>query len=178
MTGITRRPRRGDGGTVAECVRRPQHATRFAGRDTVTSAILLVLGGAVFGMLGLLHTWLTFRDIERPRRLAPEDPTVADAMASTGLRIARGGTTMWRAWVGFNFSHGLGLMVFAACTIALGLSLDSVRVPHGLLLLPPAVGGVYAFLAARYWFRVPALGTALGTLCFAVAWALYRLPSH
>jgi hypothetical protein len=142
------------------------------------SAILLVLGGSVFGVLGLLHIWLTFRDIECPRSLVPEDPTVADAMAATGLRLARGGTTMWRAWVGFNFSHGLGLVAFAACTIGLGLSLDSVSVPRSLLLLPPAVGAAYAFLAARYWFPIPALGTALGTLCFAVAWALYRLPSN
>ena len=108
----------------------------------------------------------------------PENPTVGDAMAATGLRLARGGTTMWRAWVGFNFSHSLGLVVFAACAIGLGLGLESVRVPQSLLLLPPAVGSIYVLLAVRYWFRIPAAGTAFGTLCFAVAWALYRLPPN
>jgi hypothetical protein len=136
-------------------------------------AALLMVGGSIFGVLGLLHAWFTFQDIGHPRRLVPEDPTVADAMAASGVRLARGGTTMWRAWVGFNFSHSLGVLVFAACAIALGLGLNSVRVPRGLLLLPPAIGSIYVLLAVRYWFRIPAAGTALGTLCFAVAWALY-----
>jgi hypothetical protein len=80
---------------------------------------------------------------------------------------------MWRSWVGFNFSHGLGLLVYAACTIALGLGLDSVRVPRSLLMLPPAIGSAYVLLAVRYWFRIPAAGTALGPLCFTIALALY-----
>ena len=139
-------------------------------------AILLVGGGSIFGVLGLLHAWFTFRDMARPRRLVPEDPAVADAMAATGLRLARGGTTMWRSWVGFNFSHSLGLLVFAAGTIALGLGLDSVRVPQSLLILPPAIGSAYVLLAVRYWFRIPAAGTALGTLCFMIALTLYTAP--
>jgi hypothetical protein len=141
-------------------------------------AILLVTGGTLFGVMGVLHAWYTFRDIARPRRLVPENPAVAEAMAATGVRIARGGTTMWRAWVGFNFSHSLGLVVFAICAIGLGLVLNSVRVPRSFLLLPPAVGSIYVLLAARYWFRIPVAGTALGTLCFVVAWALYRLPPN
>jgi hypothetical protein len=135
-------------------------------------AILLVVGGSIFGVLGLLHAWYTFRDIAQPRRLVPEDATVADAMAATGLRLARGGTTMWRSWVGFNFSHGLGLVIFSACTIALGLGLDPVGMPTRLLAIPPVVGSTYVLLAVRYWYRIPAAITALGTLCFVIAWAL------
>jgi len=41
------------------------------------------------------------------------------------------------------------------------------------LLLPIGVGVVYLWLAMRYWFRVPAIAIALGTLCFAGAWLLY-----
>ena len=136
-------------------------------------AVLLVVGGSIFGTLGLLHAWFTFQDIGRPRRLVPADPTLRDAMATSGVRLARGGTTMWRTWVGLNFSHSLGVLLFAACAIALGLGLTSGRVPRGLLLLPPAIGSIYVFLGVRYWFRVPVAGTALGTLCFVVAWALY-----
>jgi hypothetical protein len=47
-------------------------------------ATLLAVGGSIFGVLDVLHAWFTFRDIERPRRLVPEGPAVADAMAATG----------------------------------------------------------------------------------------------
>src|SRR6266481_556880 len=40
-------------------------------------AILLILGGAVFGVLGGLHTIYTLLDLRNPRRLAPVDPSVA-----------------------------------------------------------------------------------------------------
>lgn len=135
--------------------------------------VLLVVGGSVFGVVGLLHAWYTFRDIQRPRRLVPEDPAVAEAMRVTGLRLARGGTTMWRAWVGFNFSHSLGLMLFAGCTIGMGLTLRSASLSRAVLLAPVAIGALYMLLAVRYWFRIPVACTAIATACFVAAWVLY-----
>jgi hypothetical protein len=44
-------------------------------------ATLLILCGAVFGVLGVLHTIYTLLDLRNPRRLAPVDPSVAHAMA-------------------------------------------------------------------------------------------------
>jgi hypothetical protein len=105
------------------------------------SELLLIAGGSIFGILGLLHAVYTFADTGNPRRLAPEDPTVLQSMCCTNVRLSSGGTTMWRAWLGFNFSHSLGT--------------------------------IYLWLAVRYWFRVPAIGIALGTLCFAAAWVAY-----
>ena len=69
---------------------------------------LLELGGGIFLLLGILHALYTFLDIREPRRLVPQEPSVALAMVESPVRLARGGTTMWRAWVGFNFSHSLG----------------------------------------------------------------------
>ena len=76
--------------------------------------ILLIIGGSLFALLGLLHALYTFADISRPRRLVPDNPAVIEAMSSSGVRLARGGTTMWRAWVGFNFSHSLGAILFGS----------------------------------------------------------------
>jgi len=78
---------------------------------------LLDLGGGIFLLLGLLHALYTFLDIGRPRRLVPQDPSVARAMAESQPRLARGGATMWRAWVGFNFSHSLGAVLFGGLCI-------------------------------------------------------------
>jgi len=81
-------------------------------------ATLLILGGTVFGVLGALHAVYTLLDLSNPRRLVPVDPSVAHAMANSALRLSGGRTDMWRAWVGFNFSHSLGDA--SRCVRALG----------------------------------------------------------
>jgi len=45
-------------------------------------------------------------------------------------------------------------------------------IPVGLLPAPTLIGCVYLVLALRYWFRIPAIGIAIGTGCFAAAWVL------
>lgn len=135
--------------------------------------ILLIAGGSIFGILGLLHASYTVADVRNPRRLAPDDPDVLRSMSASKVRLSRGATTMWRAWLGFNFSHSLGALVFGAACITLGVNLAALALPKSALLLPLAVGAVYLWLAIRYWFRIPAVGIALGTLCFAGAWLLY-----
>jgi hypothetical protein len=134
---------------------------------------LLIIGGSIFGFLGLLHALYTFADERHPRRLAPQDPAVLRSMSSTGVRLAGGATSMWRAWLDFNFSHSLGAVMFSAACITLGLKLTALALPKSALLLPVVIGAVYLWLALRYWFRVPAIGIALGTVCFTVAWLLY-----
>jgi hypothetical protein len=137
------------------------------------TSVWFVAGGLLFGILGLLHGLYTYADISRPRRLVPDNPAVIETMSVSGVRLARGGTTMWRAWVGFNFSHSLGVIMFSFACIAVGLSLGSLALPKAALLLPVAIGAVYLWLAIHYWFRIPAIAIAAGTTCLAVGWLLY-----
>ena len=83
-------------------------------------AILLIFGGAIFGVLGALHAVYTLLDLRNPRRLVPSDPSVAQAMANSGLRLSGGRTDMWRAWIGFNFSHSLGVLLVGALGVWAG----------------------------------------------------------
>ena len=53
-------------------------------------ATLLILGGAVFGVLGVLHAIYTLLDLRNPRRLVPVDPSVAQAMTNSALRLSGG----------------------------------------------------------------------------------------
>lgn len=137
------------------------------------ASIWFIIGGSLFGILGLAHAAFTLADLSHPRRLVPDNPAVMEAMSVSGVRLAGGGTTMWRAWVGFNFSHSLGVVMFSFACIAVGLSLDSLALPKTALLLPVAIGFVYLWLAIRYWFRTPAIGIAAGTLSLAIGWLLY-----
>jgi hypothetical protein len=77
---------------------------------------------------------------------------------------------MWRAWIGFNFSHGLGVMLTGALGIWAGSRIKTF--PTGIMPALTLVGCVYLVLALRYWFRAPAIGVAIGTSCFAAAWTL------
>ena len=133
-------------------------------------AILLILGGSVFGVLGGMHAIYTLLDLRNPRWLAPADPSVVQAMAHSSVRVSRGGTDMWRAWVGFNFSHSLGLLLFAALAIWAGFR--SHRLPVAMMPALTLIGCIYLLLALVYWFRDPAMGVAIGTGCFAAAWVL------
>ncbi len=133
-------------------------------------AILVMVGGAVFGALGALHALYTLLDLRNPRRLVPDDRAVVRAMANSAVRLSRGGTDMWRAWIGFNFSHSLGVLLFAALAIWAGVYIRTL--PAGVLPALVLIGCIYLVLALRYWFRIPAIGIAVGTGCFAAAWVL------
>jgi hypothetical protein len=137
------------------------------------TSICLIAGGSVFSILGLVHAVYTWTDMSHPRRLVPDSAAVMGAMSESGLRLSRGATTMWRAWVGFNFSHSLGILTFGLGSIAVGLSLRSLALPKAALLVPVGIGAGYCLLAVRYWFRAPAIGVAVGTLSFIIGWWVY-----
>jgi hypothetical protein len=134
---------------------------------------LLELGGSVFVLLGSLHALYTLLDIRRPRRLVPQDPAVALAMAASPLRLSRGGTTMWRAWVGFNFSHSVGVVLFGVICVGAGDALGAMVVPVWVLLVLAVISVIYLGLSARYWFWVPTAGIAGASFCLLVAWLMY-----
>jgi hypothetical protein len=137
--------------------------------------ILLDLGGGIFVLLGSLHALYTFLDIRRPRRLVPQDPAVALAMAESPVRLTRGGTTMWRAWVGFNFSHSVGAVLFGVLCIYAGTLLGTVVIPAWVLLLFVAVSFIYLGLSVLYWFRIPTAGIGVASICLLAAWLMYAM---
>jgi hypothetical protein len=61
------------------------------------------------------HALATLLDTVRPRFFAPIEGSVKPLLEGTGIRFRRmfpGGSgatpSMWRFWLGFNISHGLG----------------------------------------------------------------------
>ena len=137
--------------------------------------VLLDLGGGIFVLLGSLHALYTFLDIRRPRRLVPQDPAVALAMAESPLRLTRGGTTMWRAWVGFNFSHSLGVVLFGVICVCAGILLGTGVIPAWALFLLVVISVIYLALSVLYWFRIPTAGIGVASICLLVAWLMYAM---
>ena len=128
----------------------------------------------MFVALGALHALYTFLDTRKPRRIVPDDPAIVAAMATSKVRLARGGTTMWKAWIGFNFSHSLGAILFGALAVLAGATLHTHAVPSWVLLVFVGIGILYLVLGVLYWFRIPIVGIAVATICFLAAWLLHR----
>jgi hypothetical protein len=151
----------------------PRRSTSsLAATLTHIARFLVELGGSIFVLLGSLHALYTLLDIRRPRRLVPQDSAVALAMTASPLRLSRGGTTMWRAWVGFNFSHSVGVVLFGALCIGAGAALGAMVVPVWLLLVLVVISIIYLGLSVLYWFWIPTAGIAVASFCLLVAWLM------
>jgi hypothetical protein len=131
-----------------------------------------MLGTVPFILLGAMHIVYSLLDVWTPKRLTPYDDAVRASMQQSTLALTRQ-TTMWRAWLGFNLSHGIGVLFFGVVYLALALS------DFGLLarvtVLPVLALGVsvcYWVLSVKYWFHIPAIGSAIGSTCFLVSLVL------
>jgi hypothetical protein len=132
-------------------------------------ASLLVAASAVIVLvLGALHLLYTFRG----NKLDPREPGTRQAMEQSTPRITRE-TTVWRAWVGFNATHSLGLLLFALIYGYLALAAPALLFGSlflrglGLILLVS-----YVVLARFYFFSVPFRGVVLATLLYIAGLAV------
>ncbi len=137
------------------------------------SRLLFLLGALPFLLLGAAHAWHTPLDVSSRKGLSPRDPGLAAAMAAGGVLLTRH-VDVWRAWVGFNFSHSLGAIVFGVAVLLAGRS-SAVFAREAAAWLPLAVTVdlVYLALAWRYWFRTPLLGVGLSLASFLASAALW-----
>ena len=130
---------------------------------------VFILGTMPFIVLGAIHIIYTLMDIRVPRKLTPYDDSVRVSMQKSTLALTKQ-TTMWRAWVGFNISHGIGVLFFGL--IYLTLALSDFTLLSKVTLLPYlafAVSVSYLVLSVKYWFHIPAIGSGIGAACFLVS---------
>jgi len=99
------------------------------------------------------------------------DRSLRAQMEQSALVLTRE-TSVWRAWIGFNASHSLGLMLFGAVYAYLALALPAV-LPQStfLLALGAAVLLSYTWLARRYFFSVPFRGVLVALVLYGAGWA-------
>jgi hypothetical protein len=127
--------------------------------------ILLIVGAAIFGVLGTLHLYYTFFT----NKFMTRDRKVAEAMKATSPLLTNR-TTMWDTWIGFNGSHSLGAIFIAVFYILLAKRhMEVIRETKSFVLLAVLIGTSYLALAIRYWFRVPLLGILIATICFVIS---------
>jgi hypothetical protein len=127
-------------------------------------ATWIFISAIIPGLLGLGHLLLTYFG----PKLLPRDLSLRDAMEQVSPVITTQ-TTIWRAWLGFNVSHSMGLLLF-------GLFYGYLALAHSDLLFQSVflqlVGGCilvgYVVLAKLYWFSSPLIGTSLALIFYLV----------
>ena len=135
----------------------------------MTAQMLIITGSLIVGVLGLVH----FIYVLTTNKFNAYDDAVTTAMQQTSPVITKH-TTMWQAWLGFNYSHSFGVLWVPLIYVPLALNQMTVlQQSLWLTLLPSIMALVYAVLAKRYWFNVPLVGSVTALVCFSVAF--YRL---
>jgi len=139
--------------------------------------ILIIAGSVIFASLGCLHAVMTVRDLRTPRAFTPPDPGLREARQSSSLRL-HPAINFWDAWMGFNLSHSLGLVVFGGLFLHVGLFEPLLFRDSGLIQATGfLVSASYLVLSIRFWFSKPAIGSALVLACFIAAIAIADLPT-
>lgn len=125
-------------------------------------------------LLGVVHLLYTFRG----PKLHPADPELMSKMMAVSPVISRE-TTMWRAWIGFNVSHGLCLILFGALYGYLATRHSAFLFQSWFLL---ALGFVllliYAGLAKIYWFSAPFRAVVLAAVLYVVGIIVQYLDAY
>ena len=128
----------------------------------------LACSAAIVGVLGALHLAYTFNG----KRLKPRDTHLERQMELVSPEISRY-TTMWRAWIGFNASHGLGALLFALVFGWFGLAQPQLFFSsYFIVVVGFAMLVGYVLLAVRYWFWIPLTGLSLALALYG--WAVVQ----
>lgn len=118
--------------------------------------------------LGSLHAWLTLSS----EKFSPRDDALKARLQEVSPRISTQ-TTMWRAGLGFHYSHSLGAILFAAVYAYLAWFGWDFLMQSVFLR---ALGLVYLLtmltLAVKFWFRIPVIGLVFSSGLYVFALAL------
>jgi hypothetical protein len=126
------------------------------------ASVLIALSASVTGLIGLIHLHYTLV----ADKFSPRDPDLK-ARLEVSSPVLTSRITMWKAWIGFNVSHAVGLLLFGSVYGYLALFRASVLIGSTYLL---GVGGLvlvaYLVLCNVYWYSAPFRAIALALLLY------------
>lgn len=133
---------------------------------------LLIVGSSIFVLMGAGHGVFTLKDLGNPRNFTPRDAKLRTAMQQSTIAL-HPKINLWQAWLGFNLSHSLGLVMFGGAFLYLGI-FQSFLFSQSTLLqnLSILVSAAYLVMSLKFWFSIPAIGSGIALVCFVLAAAL------
>lgn len=133
------------------------------------SQLLIIVAASVFLLLGGLHGVVTLKDLKNPKAFTPRDPELRKAMQQSSIAFHRT-INLWDAWMGFNLTHSLGLVLIGAAFLHVGV-FEPAAFAQSPLLQACAIGvsATYLILSLKFFFAQPAICSAFAMACFAIA---------
>jgi len=123
---------------------------------------------AVFGGIHIYYTFFTNNFSSRNEKMVGDMKTSFPNLTKQ--------TTMWKAWIGFNASHSIGIIFIGIINFYLAsryfLILQS---SHFFFLFNILTIGFYVWLAKKYYFKVPLIGISLTFVCFIISYILVTI---
>jgi len=131
--------------------------------------VLIVIASLPFLLFGVGHGAITLRDLRSPRAFTPADPALRGAMQQSSLRF-HPDFNLWRAWLGFNLTHSVGLVIFGFACLHVGVFEPGLFV-SSLLIQAVAVlaSAAYFLVSLKFFYSRPVIGSAIGLACFLAA---------
>lgn len=131
--------------------------------------LLIITGSGIFVLLGVMHAAFTLQDLGSPRNFAPPDEGLRRAMEQSAVAF-HPKLNLWQAWLGFHFSHSLGLLMFGAAFLYIGVFYPSVFSESKFLqVCSVLIPAIYVILSLKFWFVNPAVFSGISTACFILA---------
>lgn len=137
------------------------------------SRMLVAAAAAITLFLGSIHLAYTVFT----HNFSPTDGQLETAMKQTPLVISRQ-TTLWKAWIGFHFSHSIALILFGLMYGYFVLyRWEVLHRSYFLSILGLLFLLAYVVLARVFWFQAPFLWVSTATVLYfaGMVWALVRL---
>jgi hypothetical protein len=118
----------------------------------------------LIGLGGLMHLVITIFT----NKLEPSDPLLAERVRTAPINISPA-AAFGPAMKGFNLSHSIGFLLFAAVYAPLALA-EPDLLERSLYLRALGVATLVglAVIARRYWFVAPFGGVAIATVVYTV----------
>jgi hypothetical protein len=129
---------------------------------------LWIFGSLIITVLGTIHLVYTFLT----NKFLPRDEKLENEMKMASPILTRE-TTMWKAWIGFNASHSSGAMFIGLINLYLAVNYFTIfQSDNFFFLFNILTIGFYAWLAKKYWFKIPLTGIIITFICFIISYIL------
>ena len=139
------------------------------------SKLLFNTGSVILGIFGTAHGVFTLYDYYvKLTYFTPVNDEARKQMESTAIKL-HPSTNMWRAWLGFNLSHSMGIVSFSLVSIYLANSnTHNALVNDTTMIYSYSIGTslTYACLANEFWFISPTIGSLLSATCFIASYII------
>ena len=138
----------------------------------MTAQWLTATGAFLFLLLGALHLRMTAADLKNPKYFTPAKKELLPELQATRISFRKDVKNFWLSYLGFHFSHSVGVMFYALTVLYCALVRPDILSDVVVRVAIVGFGASYVLMSRAFWFIVPLAGSALGVTLIAVGMAM------